>query len=102
MATDEIKGWFAGRVPEGWFTGAPEVDVDREEILVVGTLADPAGEEGTSAEAGAAARQGRIKQFREDTRAARMRIADEAERRLGRKVSWGATGGDVTGLFTTQ
>jgi hypothetical protein len=31
-----------------------------------------------------------------------MRIADEAERRYGRKVSWGATIGDTTELFTTQ
>ena len=101
MAMDEVKGWFAGRIPNGWFTGAPDVDVDREEILVVGTLAD-VGEEGASEEARAAAREGRIKQFREDTRGARMRIADEAERRYGRKVSWGATIGDTTELFTTQ
>jgi L-aminopeptidase/D-esterase-like protein len=30
-----------------------------------------------------------------------MRIADEAERRFGRKVSWGATSGDTQVLFTT-
>jgi hypothetical protein len=30
-----------------------------------------------------------------------MRIADEAERRFGRKVSWGARCGDVRALFTT-
>ncbi len=37
---DEITGWFAGRLTDGWFVGAPEITVDREEILVVGTLAD--------------------------------------------------------------
>ena len=37
---DEIAGWFAGRLTEDWFTGAPDVRVDREEILVVGELAD--------------------------------------------------------------
>ena len=36
--TDEIKGWVAGRVPQEWYEGAPEVTIDREEILVVGTL----------------------------------------------------------------
>jgi hypothetical protein len=30
-----------------------------------------------------------------------MRIADEAQRRFGRKVSWGATCGDVHMSFTT-
>ena len=30
-----------------------------------------------------------------------MRIADEAQHRFGRKVSWGATCGDQTVLFTT-
>jgi hypothetical protein len=30
-----------------------------------------------------------------------MRVANEAERRFGRKVSWGATCGDQRVLFTT-
>ena len=37
---DELGGWFAGRLPDAWFTGAPDVSVDREEILVVGAIAD--------------------------------------------------------------
>ena len=43
----------------------------------------------------------RIAGYREDTRSKRMRIADEAQRRFGRKVSWGASCGDVTAWFTT-
>ena len=38
--SDEITGWFAGRLTDGWFTAAPEITIDREEILVVGPLAD--------------------------------------------------------------
>ena len=38
---DDAAGWFAGRLPDEWFTGAPEVTVDRDEILVVGTLEAP-------------------------------------------------------------
>src|SRR4051794_28827816 len=38
---DDAPAWFAGRLPEGWFTDAPTVTVDREEILVVGELAAP-------------------------------------------------------------
>jgi hypothetical protein len=33
-----VRGWFLGRLPEGWFVEPPEVVVDREEITVVGTL----------------------------------------------------------------
>jgi hypothetical protein len=95
---NEISGWFAGRVPDEWFEAPPEVTVDREEILVVGRLPDVEheGEEGR-----AAARRGRITRFREETRERRIRIAQEAERRFRRKVSWGAQCGDVRELFTT-
>jgi hypothetical protein len=97
----EIQGWFAGRLPVEWFVGPPEVSADREEILVVGALADPELEEGSSPEATASARLARIDGFREDTRERRMRIAQEAQHRFGRRVSWGATCGDVRRLFTT-
>ena len=49
-------------------------------------------------EAREAALSARISGFREDTRGKRMRIADEAQRRFGRKVSWGASCGDLTDL----
>ncbi len=98
---DELQGWFAGRLPGEWFAGPPEVSADREEILVVGTLSDPELPEGSSSEAAAAARLARIDGFREDTRERRMRIAQEAQHRFGRRVSWGASCGDVRRLFTT-
>ena len=98
---DELAGWFAGRLPEGWFTGPPEVSVDDEEVLVVGTLEEPEVPEGAEEGAREAARLARIKRFREDTRQPRMRIADEAERFFGRKVSWGASAGASRRLFTT-
>jgi hypothetical protein len=92
---DDAAAWFAGRLPDEWFVGDPTITVDREEIVVIGELAAPeAGDD-----AGAAA-QGRIGRFREETRDARMRIADEAEARYGRKVAWGAAIGDTRVLFT--
>jgi hypothetical protein len=99
----EVRGWFHGRLPDGWFTGPAEVVVDREEITVIGTL--PAPESGGSggsgeAETGAAA-EGRIKRFREETRARRIEIAKEAERKFERKVSWGARCGGRGEMFTT-
>lgn len=98
---EELQGWFAGRLPADWFVGAPNVQTDREEILVVGALSEPELPAGATQEAVGAARSARIAGFREDTRDRRMRIADEAQHRFGRKVSWGASCGDQTVLFTT-
>jgi len=97
----EVAGWIQGRLPDAWFTGAAEVTADREEILVVGTLAAPEGVEGEpdGAEATAAAK-GRISRFREDTRDERIHIAREAEHRFGRKIAWGAECGPVRSVFT--
>lgn len=97
---EDAAGWFAGRLPDGWFTGTPEVTVDRDEILVVGTLAAPEGA-GTDEAARTAAETGRISRFREETRDERIAIAREAEHRYGRKVAWGAGCGDTRQLFTT-
>ncbi len=96
----EVLGWFIGRIPEGWFTGPPEITMDRDEILVIGRLAEPSLPEGTSPEARAEAVVARIQRFREETRPQRMRIATEAEHRFGRKVSWGVVCGDRRELFT--
>src|SRR4051794_36517493 len=92
----EIAGWFAGRLPDGWFTAAPELIVDRDEITVVGTLPEPEAGEGDAA----AARAGRISRFREETREQRMAIADAAQERYGRSVAWGAACGDAREVFT--
>lgn len=103
MTTDAptLQGWFLGRLPDDWFVAPPEVTVDREEILVVGTLAEPEYPAGADDAAKAAARVARITRFREDTREQRMKIADEAEHHTGRKVAWGATCGDDRRVFTS-
>jgi hypothetical protein len=98
---ETLRGWFTGRVPDEWFTGAPEVTADREEITVVGTVSAPDVAKGADNAERAAAYAGRIRSFRESTRDARIAIAREAEHRFGRKVAWGATCGDRTELFTT-
>lgn len=86
--------WFAGRLPDTWFDGDPEVVVDREEITVIGRLPQTDSEE---TEAHAA---GRASRFREDTRSERMAIADEAQARYGRTVSWGVEAAGERILFT--
>ena len=100
----EIAGWFAGRLPDEWFTGPAEVIVDREEITVIGTLPAPetqADEEGSEPDAVRAAAEGRAKRFREQTREHRIEIAREAERRFRRKVSWGVRCGGHEEMYTT-
>ena len=95
VSDEELAGWFAGRLPAGWFSGPPEVSSDREEILVVGTLSEPELAAEAAPEAVGTARSARIDGFREDTREHRMRIAQEAQHRFGRRVSWGASCGCV-------
>ena len=89
---DDAADWFVGRLPDAWFSDV-DVTVDREEILVIGTLAGEDAGEGAAAE-------GRISRFRADTKEERIGIAEEAQGRYGRTVSWGARIGDTTALFT--
>lgn len=90
-SADDAQSWFEGRLPEAWFSQV-QVSTDREEIVVIGTLPDDMTD--------AAQAEGRISRFREETRETRMQIADEAQARYGRKVSWGARSGEVGELFT--
>jgi len=91
-SAEDAQAWFEGRLPSEWFRSV-QVTVDREEITVVGVLTDETSERG-------AAEEGRISRFRAETRETRMQIAEEAQARFGRKVSWGAQLGDTAQLFT--
>ena len=100
--TEHIRRWIVQHVPRTWFADAPTVNVDDDEILVVGTLDEPGTERGATEAAQAAARVARIRKFREESREGRMRTAQEAEHAFGRKVSWGASCGESHELFTTM
>jgi len=107
-AAGQIRGWFLGRLPDGWFTGEPEVIVDREEITVIGQLPPVKADQQSPAEGGGdgeseadAIAAGRSRRFREETRDTRIGIAREAEMRFGRKVSWGAVAEGRKVMFTT-
>jgi len=101
-AADKLQAWFASRLPQDWFSGAPEITFDREEITVIGVVSLPpgAGEDCTPAER-AAAIAGHSRKFREQTRQQRVDIAREAEHRFGRKVSWGVVYDETVVMFTT-
>jgi hypothetical protein len=96
-----IGAWFVGRVPDGWFEGSPTIEIDGDEILVVGALAPPSLADGTPEDEVRVAEQARIAGFREETRGMRIRIADEAQPAFRRVVSWGAECGGTKVLFTT-
>jgi hypothetical protein len=100
-AGDALRAWFAGRLPADWFTAAPEVKVDREEITIVGNLADTENAADASDAEAAAAAEGRSRRFREETREHRIEIAREAEHKFGRKVSWGVECNGRRVMFTT-
>ncbi|MDR7167933.1 hypothetical protein J2W56_001652 [Nocardia kruczakiae] len=100
----DAPDWFAGRLPSEWFSGPATIEIDRDEIVVIGELALPAPESGDDDAAGsepsAATVDGLIARFRESTRPARMQIAQEAQARYGRNVAWGVSVDGERTLFT--
>ena len=68
-SADDAQSWFTGRLPDDWFDGV-EITVDREEITVIGVLANVDAE------------------------------TDPAQARYQRTVSWGARVGETTAMFT--
>jgi hypothetical protein len=77
--------FFREAVPAEWFEKPVDVTVDRDEILVAGCLAPDVD----------------AVQFRERSRPHRIRIAEAAEARFLRKVSWAIRQGDTEIRFTT-
>ena len=96
-----IGAWFSGRVPETWYEGSPTIEIDGDEIQVIGSLPAPQLPEGAGEDEVRVAEQARISGFREETRGARVRIAEEAQPAFRRSVSWGAECGGSKVLFTT-
>jgi hypothetical protein len=96
--SEKTRGWFAGRLPDGWASGELSVTVDRDEIVVVIPIEVPSSDEGSAAQAVA----GRIARFREETRDQRIQIAREAEERFGRKVAWGVSCSESQQVFTNS
>lgn len=97
----KITAWLAGQLEDTWFEEPPHVEVDRDEILVVGTLAQPPLGDDTSPDNRRVADRSRIERWREETRGHRIAIARAAEAKFDRTVSWGARCGDEEIMFTT-
>ena len=97
---EQVKAWFADRVPDDWFIGDIEVAVDRDEILVSGELEPPDVPRKSAAAIVSSASMARLDRFRDATRDARKAISGEAEPLFNRKVSWGAVCGEERKVFT--
>ncbi|MFD7916213.1 MULTISPECIES: hypothetical protein [Streptomyces] len=82
--SEQLRAWFAERLPVDVYESLDSVTLDREEITVVGVI--PAAES--------------VKEFRERTREQRIEVAREAEELYRRKVAWGVRVGEETTLFT--
>lgn len=95
----DASKWFRKQLPSSWFSEPVETRVDREEILVVGTLEQPDPE--TADGEPALAEKLAIVTFREATRERRVEIAQKAEVLFGRKVSWAVSCGGSFAPFTT-
>lgn len=96
---DTVRGWFAGRLPEGWFEAPPDVSYADDQLKVVGALAAPKYPQDATDAARAGAEAGRIARFREETRRYRIWIAREAEHSFEVNVQWGARCGGTTTEF---
>ncbi|MEM7287359.1 MAG: hypothetical protein AAF480_13485 [Actinomycetota bacterium] len=99
LTADDATAWFTSQVPDAWFSDI-RVLVDRDEIMVVGTLITD-GEDASSEDGAREERElGHIEWFREETRDARVKIASRAEAKFGRKVSWATGCGETQAAFT--
>src|SRR5262249_26699554 len=96
---EQVRGWFLGRLPDGWFVEPAEILVDREEITVIGHL--PPENAGARGAEGESIVLELSRRFREESREQRIAIAREAEALFGRKVSWGVLCEGRKVMFTT-
>jgi hypothetical protein len=95
-----ITSWLRGRLPDAWTSTPAEIIIDRDEITIVLTVAEPElGDDASDADR-AESVAGRVSGFREDTRDARIQVAREAEHRFERKVAWAVRIGERTERFT--
>src|SRR2546430_11884166 len=119
---EQIRGWFATRLPDEWFEGAPKIVIDREEITIIGHLPRPAaaaataGEgtaraassaatatEGTAEPSGAdaeAAAGGRSRRVRQENPEARVEIPRGAGHPVRPQGAWGVIFDDYKVVVT--
>jgi hypothetical protein len=95
MREEDVAALVARRLPPGLAIAPPTVRLYPDEVVVLLEI-DPA------AEGGPEASRALIERRREETRPARMQVAREIERELGRPVAWGMRAGPVETLFSSR
>ncbi len=94
MTHPNLATWLQAEVPAGWFQEPARAEVDPDEIVVVGALPGRPG----------VPLRELVQSFREESRQVRMGIAQRAELRFGRRLSWAVEVGrerfDFTSLAT--
>jgi hypothetical protein len=101
MKLHELQPWLQERLPAQLLAGAPEVAIYDDEVVIM----LPVGAEQPSAEVSDEQRESVLRliaQRREETRALRMRLAQELQAVVGRPVAWGMRVGAISALFTTR
>ena len=104
--TTEMKEWLIKRLPRDWYAADRDLSetlqvlADRDEVVIIGPLEAPEFEEGSDSDVVESEHRKVVKRWREQTREQRMEIAEEAQERFERPVSWGASIGDSRFLFT--
>jgi hypothetical protein len=101
VPADDAPAYVNGLLPDDLFTGAPEITIDRDEIVIVGAIAEPPVADDASDADKTAAQAGRITRFRETTRDQRIGLAQQIEHRYQRKVAWGVVCGGSQQMFST-
>lgn len=97
----EITAWIAAALASSdWAGDDPQIEIDRDEIVVTLRISAPEVAADADPPTRAAAIDGRITGFREATREQRMALASEAQHRFGRAVSWGVRCDNTAVLFT--
>jgi len=89
---EALADWFSDALPDDWYDGSIDIRHDNDEILLVGDLGEPVAGLNDLEQIGA---------FRESTRDQRMAIADRAQAKFRRRVSWGARAGETEVRFTS-
>jgi hypothetical protein len=98
----ELQPWLQERLPAQLLAGAPEVAIyDDEVVIMLSVVAEQSSAEVSDDQQRDSVLR-LIAQRREETRALRMRLAQELQAVVGRPVAWGMRVGTISALFTTR
>lgn len=95
-----IQEWFDSHIDAEWGASGVRIKADADEILAIVEVNTDDGELPDGSDEKEIAIKRIARNFRKATRQSRMAVADSAQERFERKVSWGVKAGDDTYLFT--